>query len=256
MGELFLTKIRRATDSDSYLLGATMGKKAKKDNKSEGPAEDWAQQKKQIEPMLLKLNALREELDDKMRQAVLAHEKAAGPVYKARNDVLEAVPGFWLGAISAHPLLGAILSEQDLQILEAVKRLDVENEDTGDTERTKVTLTLSENEFMSNTTLSKTVVTHKSADGDEDESTFEVTSDTIQWKAGYGPNSGEGGKKGKKREAEEEGSLFDLFDAEQYDDDTMMEPLREVFIEADDLYAGSLESDEELDEEEAAGTSS
>ena len=72
-----------------------MGKKAKNDNKSEGPAEDWAQQKKQIEPMLLKLNALREELDDKMRQAVLAHEKAAGPVYKARNDVLEAVPGFW-----------------------------------------------------------------------------------------------------------------------------------------------------------------
>lgn len=138
-------------------------------------------------------------------------------------------------------MLGAILSDKDLQILDAVTRLDVDAEDmANNTDSVKITLTFKENEFVSNKTLSKTVVSVKPEDDDEEEeASFQVSSDEIQWKEGHGPAAA--GNKGKKREAEEEGSFFDLFDAKQYDDDTLMEPLREAFIEAADLYQESLD---------------
>ena len=116
----------------------------------------------------------------------------------------------------------------------------------GESNRVKLTFTFEKNDFFSNKTLSKTVVSHNGPGGDEcgEEGEYEVESDKIEWKKGKGPaekSNAKETKKGKKRPAEEEeeeceDSIFDFFDAEKYADDTLVEPLREFYMDAEGFY--------------------
>ena len=148
-------------------------------------------------------------------------------------------------------MLGQVLSEDDIEILQSLKRLDLEQDDVeakvegGESNRVKLTFTFEKNDFFSNKTLSKTVFSHNGPGGDEcgEEGEYEVESDEIEWKKGKGPAGSSNAKettKGKKRPAEEEeeqaDSIFDFFDAEKYGDDTLIEPLREFYMDAEGYY--------------------
>ena len=153
-------------------------------------------------------------------------------------------------------MLSQVLSDDDVKILQSLKRVDLEQDDVeakvegGESNSVKLTFTFEENDFFSNKTLSKTVISHIGPGGDEcgedglSLGGYEVESDEIKWKKGKGPaenSNAKETKKGKKRPAEEEeeeqtDSIFDFFDAEKYGDDTLIEPLREFYMDAEGYY--------------------
>jgi len=200
-------------------------------------------------PLQEQMTELQNTLDKQISAAVLEHQKAVMPVYEARNNVVDKVPGFWLKALQGHPMLSQVLSEADVEILQSLKRMDMQMDDLdakvegGESNRIKLTFTFEKNEFFSNKTVSKTVVSHNGP-GEEEEGEYEVESDKIEWKKGKGPaknSNAKETKKGKKRPAEEEDeeqtdSIFDIFDAEKYGDDTLIEPLRELYMDAEGFY--------------------
>ena len=103
-------------------------------------------------------------------------------------------------------MLGQVLSEDDIKILQSLKRLDLEQDDVeakvegGESNRVKLTFTFEKNDFFSNKTLSKTVVSHNGPGGDEcgEEGEYEVESDKIEWKKGKGPAEKSNAKETKK----------------------------------------------------------
>merc|ERR1712160_213533 len=94
----------------------------------------------------------------------------------------------------------------------------------GEANRIKLTFTFEKNEFFSNKTVSKTVVSHNGP-GEEEEGEYEVESDKIEWKKGKGPAKN---SNAEEEDEEQTDSIFDIFDAEKYGDDTLIEPLREL----------------------------
>merc|ERR1712194_177711 len=220
-----------------------MGKKAKKDKQVEQDDDAWMDQVMPLREELTKLQCI---MDDAMAAAVLQHQKSAMPVYRKRNDILASVPGFWAKALGGHPMLHGIISEKDTEILQFCTRLDVDVPEIkpkiegGESEQIVLTMSFEKNAFFSNTTLRKSVTSHSAEpmqDEDDEPDSFDVECDSIEWKEGHGP--AKGGKKNKKRELEEEGSMFDVFDGEKYADDTLLEPLREVFMNAEEFFAGA-----------------
>merc|ERR1711865_830898 len=211
-----------------------MGKKKAKTD--EAPKEEavpaWIEE---LVPLQKKMAKLQHALDEKISEAATEHQKAVMPLYAARNDVVDKVPGFWLKAFQGHPLLHQVLSDRDVEIMGSLKRFDMEMEDLdakvegGESNSMKITLTFAENEFFSNKTISKTVISHNGP-SEEGEGEYEVESDEIEWK-----EVNKGKSKGKKRPADED-SIFEVFDGEKYNDDTFLDPLRELYMDAEAYY--------------------
>merc|ERR1712166_184986 len=167
----------------------------------EEAAPAWLEE---LMPLQEQMTELQNTLDKQISAAVLEHQKAVMPVYEARNNVVDKVPGFWLKALQGHPMLSQVLSEADVEILWSL------------------IMVLAKKKRV-NTKLNLTKSSGRKARGQPKNSNAKET------------------KKGKKRPAEEEDeeqtdSIFDIFDAEKYGDDTLIEPLRELYMDAEGFY--------------------
>ncbi|PHT97465.1 NAP1-related protein 1 [Capsicum chinense] len=71
------------------------------------------------------------------------------PVYDKRNDIIKAIPDFWLTSFLSHPVLGKLLNEEDHKFLRSVEVEDNKDVKTGYT----ITFNFNSNSYFENTKL-------------------------------------------------------------------------------------------------------
>lgn len=79
-----------------------------------------------------------------------------GDVDPAASTASKGIPGFWLKAFQNHPRVTEYIEEQDCDALEHLQDVTVETAE--DLKSFKLVFTFTENEFFTNTTLTKTFV--------------------------------------------------------------------------------------------------
>ncbi|KAG5571802.1 hypothetical protein H5410_061568 [Solanum commersonii] len=216
-------------------MGADKGKKQKVDeeNNIDGDLVFSIEKLQEIQDELEKIN---EEASDKVLEVEQKYNEVRKPVYDKRNNIIKAIPDFWLTAFLSHPVLGELLTEEDQKNFSA-------------------------NPYFENTKLSKTYTFL------EDGPT-KISATTIKWKEGMGiPNGVAHEKKGNKRSHAEEScfpswglpcSFFTWFsevNQKDEDEDEALEIQDEVAeIIKDDLWPNPLTYfNNEPDEEDFDG---
>ncbi|KAF3651478.1 NAP1-related protein 2 [Capsicum annuum] len=211
------------------------------------------------------LEKLNEKASDEVLEIEQKFSQVRQPVYDRRNDIIKAIPEFWLTAFLSHPVLGELLTEEDHKIFKFLSSVEVEDNKDVKTGYT-ITFNFNSNPYFENTKLSKTYTFL------EDGPT-KITASTIRWTEGKGiPNGVAHEKKGNKRPLVEE-SFFNWFsevnqkeDGED-DENVFLEIQDEVAeIIKDDLWPNpltyfnndpdeeDLEEDEDGDEEDGEGS--
>ncbi|KAL3813378.1 hypothetical protein ACJIZ3_014646 [Penstemon smallii] len=148
-----------------------------------------------------------DKIDDEAFENVLEIEQKYNairkPMYVKRNEAIRSIPDFWSTAFLNHPMIGALLTDEDQKIFKHVDSLYVE-----EFEDIKmgycITFNFNPNPYFENTKLTKTIKFFN--DG-----SMTVTGTTIIWKEGKGhvDVSGDAGK-GNKRPLSKE-SFFNWF---------------------------------------------
>ncbi|GMN45647.1 hypothetical protein TIFTF001_014825 [Ficus carica] len=242
------------------------GKKPRLSEKSEDQNSDAIDEKlvlsiEKLQEIQDELEKINEEASDKVLEVEQKYNEIRKPVYDKRNDIIKAIPDFWLTAFLSHPALSELLSEEDqklktfarffaLKTEEIFKHLtSLEVEDFKDVKSGySISFNFSPNAYFEDTKLTKTFTFH-------DEGT-KITATSINWKEGMGiPNGVNHEKKGNKRPPTEE-SFFSWFtDTQQKDEmDEIHDEIADIIKE--DLWPNPLtyfnnDPDEEDFEEEA-----
>uniref|UniRef100_A0A0V0HKW4 Putative NAP1-related protein 2-like n=1 Tax=Solanum chacoense TaxID=4108 RepID=A0A0V0HKW4_SOLCH len=213
-------------------MGADKGKKQKVDeeNNIDGALVFSIEKLQEIQDELEKIN---EEASDKVLEVEQKYNEVRKPVYDKRNNIIKAIPDFWLTAFLSHPVLGELLTEEDQKIFKFLSSIEVE-ESKDVKSGYSITFNFSANPYFENTKLSKTYTFL------EDGPT-KISATTIKWKEGMGiPNGVAHEKKGNKRSLAEE-SFFSWFsEVNQKDDD---EDDEDVFLEIQDEVAEIIKDD-------------
>ncbi|XP_068662196.1 NAP1-related protein 2-like [Aristolochia californica] len=196
------------------------------------------------------LEKINDEESDKVLEVEEKYNVVRKPIYDKRNEVIRAIPEFWLTAFLSHPALSSLLTEDDHKIFKYLQCLNVENFKT-EKSGYSITFDFQANPYFENDKLTKTFYY-------DDGGNTGITVTKISWKKGMNISNGavqEG--KGKKRSAKQE-SFFTWFSedrvgfgAEALDDEV-------ADIIKDDLWINPLsyfnnEGDADEDDEEDDG---
>lgn len=121
---------------------------------------------------------------EKRRKAVAGEEEVESPSDSepAEEGSVKGMPGFWLGAISNHPMLSTYITEPDLVLLGHLVDISV----TYNEDYTKFTLkfVFSENEHFTNAFLEKSYTLSPDLLDEKAPSLVESSSTDIEWKQG------------------------------------------------------------------------
>ncbi|XP_027769105.1 NAP1-related protein 2-like isoform X3 [Solanum pennellii] len=212
-------------------MGADKGKKQKVDeeNNIDGDLVFSIEKLQEIQDELEKIN---EEASDEVLEVEQKYNEVRKPVYDKRNNIIKAIPDFWLTAFLSHPVLGELLTEEDQKIFKFLSSIEVE-ESKDVKSGYSITFNFSANPYFENTKLSKTYTFL------EDGPT-KISATTIKWKEAMGiPNGVSHEKNGNKRSHAEE-SFFTWFgevNQKDEDEDEALEIQDEVAeIIKDDLW--------------------
>ncbi|GJP47629.1 hypothetical protein CLOM_g6809 [Closterium sp. NIES-68] len=218
----------------------------------------------QIDESLQQLTAIQEELEkvneeasDKVLEVEQKYNKLRRPIYERRQQLVSQVNDFWTTVLLNHNLLHAFFTDEDRQVLEYLRGLDVE--DYKDIKSGySITFTFAENPYFSNKELTKSFKY-------TEEGTANVEATKIEWKEGMdltAPKPKQE-KPGKKRQLEEEESFFKWFEvdeaaqgttgpddvAELIKDDVWPNPLQH-YLQEEEGFEGDEDEDEEGEEGE------
>lgn len=190
------------------------------------------------------LEKINEKASDEVLEVEKKYNEVRKPVYDKRNEIIKAIPDFWLTAFLSHPALCDLVTEDDHKIFKHLTSIEVE--DSKDVKSGySITFNFSPNSYFEDTKLTKTFTFL-------DEGTTKVTATSIKWKEGNGvPNGVDNDKKGNKRALTEE-SFFSWFSETQQSDEDIHDEVAEIIKE--DLWPNPLtyfnnEADEEDFEE-------
>ncbi|KAH7683884.1 template-activating factor I protein [Dioscorea alata] len=192
------------------------------------------------------LDRVNEETSEKVLEVEQKYNELRRPVYSKRDEIIRAIPDFWLTAFLSHPALGELLTEEDQKVFRYLVSIDVE--DSKDVKSGySIIFNFSPNPFFEDTKLTKTY-------SFLDEGTTNITGTEIKWKDGVDiANSAGLEKKGSKRPLAEE-SFFSWFGETQQknDSDGMTDEVAEIIKE--DLWPNPLKYfNNEADEEDFEG---
>ncbi|KAJ3413615.1 hypothetical protein HDV05_007759 [Chytridiales sp. JEL 0842] len=208
------------------------------------------------------LEAVNDELNEKIAELTATYQKKKQPIYDQRDALIKKVPGFWSDVLLSHPFLGSMIQPSEAPILNHLISLKASTENNG--KHIKVTLTFEKNPYFEETVLVKEVKV-------DDEVEIKSEPVKITWKAGKNPSkesSSPDAKTGDKRkkghthadgeECEDDHDSPSFFNWLQGTDDVDAEQDAEIAtMIADDLYPnaveyafGTEESDEDGDAEE------
>lgn len=219
-----------------------------------------------IDEVQTEIDKLNEAASEEILKVEQKYNKLRLPHFSKRSELIAKIPNFWVTAFVNHPQVSAMLNEDDEEILQHLKKVEVsEFEDIKS--GYKVSFSFEKNAYFKNEVLWKEF--HL---GDSGEPTTRFS--PIDWQPGKDPakkgnsggsgDKGNSGKAGKKRSHEEQDSFFAWFsdqgDATQDEmgeiikDDIWPNPLQYYLAsEMDDSAMGDDEEDEEeeeLDEED------
>ncbi|XP_070012824.1 NAP1-related protein 2-like [Nicotiana tabacum] len=239
------------------MMGANTGKKQKVDEENSNIIySEIVTSIDKLQEIQDELEKINEEASDKVLKVEQEYSEIRKPVYDKRNDIIKAIPDFWLTAFLAHPVLGRLLNEEDLKIFKFLSSIEVE--ETKDVKSGySITFNFNANPYFGNNKLSKTYTFL------EDGPT-KISGTTIKWEKGMGiPNVVAHKKKGKKRSRDKE-SFFTWFSevTQKDDEDDALEIQDEVAdIIKDDLWPNPLyyfeyDPDEVFDSDEGKDSDS
>ncbi|XP_029130428.1 NAP1-related protein 2 isoform X3 [Cajanus cajan] len=191
------------------------------------------------------LEKINEEASDKVLEIEQKYNEIRKPVYDKRNDIIKAIPDFWLTAFLSHPALGDLLNDEDQKIFKYLSSLEVE--DFKDVKSGySITFNFNANPYFEDTKIVKTYTFLE-------EGTTKVTATPIKWKEGKGVPNGVSHEKNGNKRAPTDVSFFSWFsDTEQKDDMDDIHDEQVAELIKDDLWPNPLTyfNNEEPDEEE------
>ncbi|CAN8292536.1 unnamed protein product [Cochlearia groenlandica] len=203
------------------------------------------------------LEKINEKASDEVLEVEQKYNEIRKPVYDKRNDIIKAIPDFWLTAFLSHPALGELLTEEDQKIFKYLSSLDVE--DAKDVKSGfSITFHFNTNPYFEDGKLTKTFTFLE-------EGTTKVTATPIKWKEGKGLANGVSHEKNGNKRALPEESFFTWFIDAEDKEDVVLELQDEVAdIIKEDLWPNPLtyfnndadeedfddDDDEDEDEEE------
>nr|GMC74252.1 NAP1-related protein 2-like isoform X2 [Ipomoea batatas] len=156
---------------------------------------------------------INEEASDKVLEVEQKYSEIRKPVYQKRNDIIKAIPDFWLTAFLSHPVLSELLTEEDQKIFKFLSSIEVE--DSKDVKSGySIIFNFKSNPYFEDTKLMKSYAF-------QEEGATQITATPIKWKEGMQiPNGVANEKKGNKRPPPEE-SFFTWFSETQQKDEDM-----------------------------------
>ncbi|KAL3640588.1 NAP1-related protein 2 [Castilleja foliolosa] len=200
------------------------------------------------------LEKINEEASEKVLEVECKFNEIRKPAYDKRNEIIKAIPDFWLTAFISHPALSELLTDEDQKIFKYLNNLEVE--DSKDVKSGySIAFKFNPNPYFEDTKVSKTFTFLE-------EGITKITATPIKWKEGMGiPNVVAEEKKGNKRahveesfftwfsDSEHKGDIFEIQDevADIIKEDLWSNPLTYFNNEADEE---EFETDDEGDDEE------
>ncbi|XP_050104161.1 NAP1-related protein 2-like isoform X2 [Malus sylvestris] len=192
-----------------------------------------------------KLQEVQDELDkvddeesDKILEIEQEYNEIRRPVYVKRNEIIKAIPDFWLTSLMSHPVLCDILSEEDQKIFKYLNSIDVVDFKDDKMLGYSVTFNFNGNPYFEDTKLTKTFTF---IDGE----TTKIIGTPIKWKEGMGLANGVTDEKNGKKRPHVDESFFSLFDS-AIEHDEMVEIIK------NDLWPNPLKYfNNEVDEEDS-----
>ncbi|KAF9967532.1 hypothetical protein BGZ70_009212 [Mortierella alpina] len=186
------------------------------------------------------LEAVREDIQDLAEatskvEIQLANKRAELmlPIFEKRRAIIAKIPKFWSVVCQNHEAMGAIMSADDIPILDHLTDIWVQH-DTKDSRNYTITFTFKENPYFTDKELVKKITIK-----DDDEAVAESTK--IHWKEGKNVTLK------RKNDAENE-SFFSFFED---DDATLADYIaHDMFTEAFAVYVND-DSDGEFDDSES-----
>jgi len=119
------------------------------------------------------------------------------------EEPLTGIPGFWLTCLSSHPSVGELITEEDMPALEQLKDISV-SYDEGFTSYS-LTFHFDENDFFTNSTLTKKYIISPSLLDDKAPSLSDLEGCDIDWKEGKNLTVTEVKKKQKAKSGRNKG---------------------------------------------------
>lgn len=123
------------------------------------------------------------------------------PLFNARSKIIESIPKFWSTVIEYHPKLTYLITDEVTEVLQHVKRLEVDNTDTT---YFKITLTFEENPYIEN----KVVIKELSSCSNKE---FVSVSTPIKWKTNPPQDNSVPETEGSRKRKSENKSFFTWF---------------------------------------------
>ncbi|KAM2014705.1 NAP1-related protein 2-like isoform X1 [Malus sylvestris] len=197
-----------------------------------------------------KLQEVQDELDkvddeesDKILEIEQEYNEIRRPVYVKRNEIIKAIPDFWLTSLMSHPVLCDILSEEDQKIFKYLNSIDVVDFKDDKMLGYSVTFNFNGNPYFEDTKLTKTFTF---IDGE----TTKIIGTPIKWKEGMGLANGVTDEKNGKKRPHVDESFFSLFDS-AIEHDEMVEIIKNDLWPNPLKYFNNEADEEEVDEEDS-----
>lgn len=142
------------------------------------------------------------------------------PLFNVRSKIIESIPKFWSTVIEYHPKLTYLITEEATEVLQHVKRLEV---DTTDTTYFKITLVFEENPYIEN----KVIIKELSSCSNKE---FVSVSTPIKWKTTPLQDKSELQTEGSRKRKSENTSFFTWFcDDDSKEKNTIVNSFDEIW---------------------------
>lgn len=204
------------------------------------------------------IDRLNEQASEEILQVEQKYNKLRQPNYKKRSDLISRIPSFWISVFLNHPQISSYLDQNDENILQHLKRVDVEeNEDIKSGYRIK--FTFESNSHFDNDLIVKEYTVTESSE-------TQCKSTPIRWK--NETQNGQRASSSKKSEGETSGARKRAHDHDDSNEhgafmawfvDTTGETSNDEFVEIikDDIFVNPLQyylaASTNDDEEASAG---
>jgi len=139
------------------------------------------------------IDRLNEQASEEILQVEQKYNKLRQPNYKKRSDLISKIPSFWISVFLNHPQLSSYLDQNDENILQYLKRVDVEEHDDIKSGY-RIKFTFDSNPFFENDVVVKEFTVTESS-----ETACKAT--PIRWK-NEAKNGSSASSSGKKSEGE------------------------------------------------------
>lgn len=72
------------------------------------------------------IDRLNEQCSDEILKVEQKYNKLRSPHFQKRSELIAKIPNFWVTAFVNHPQVSAILSEDDEEVLQSLKKIEVQ----------------------------------------------------------------------------------------------------------------------------------